>query len=635
MKGMFVELVRELRSPVRAKRQEKIREIELTWSNRDLDSFRIFAMGLQPAEMADICYALADAVAIPLLELLVDYAEINNDLMRIAFQSLEKTPASARLLLAKRLFASKNAMIRALTCRMLGGVGAPAAEQLVDALDDDNAAVAAAAIRAMGGVHHAGADEKLITHLRSASEEVRFLALDAMIRLEVRSVAFEKEALALFGNVHEKVESRRLAARALAHMRSVEGRRVLLAVLNDPEQMIGMRQIAAEALSGYADPETARALLHLMRGDSVELSKAACRSLVEMAGRSERILDVLDECLADADAGIALSAAEALGSGGDPAAGEILGRRLRSESRPVIIAALAGALGRSGFPGSWKALLAKFKNGNRGSLPLLAALADAASLENLDEFAQLLDELPESGSGELVLRRLAAFSRTVRPTPAVVRRAVDILDSGNRGLAVPAVEILAYSGDEDIRDRLLTEMACLGSQLPAHRLLRIMLRFKNGELAALFAGVSSVASVLTAAAAAEADCLGNGGAEYFRTVASWVREERKGAREGLAAAAHLDPTQLLEAMRLSPDRVFLLEAWAGLNARERLRHTPDLDGLFAASTASDKLLALDILARLGEERYLRAVASLAFAEHDAAVKAAAIGLTRILATAEG
>ncbi len=117
MKGRFVEFVRNLRDPVRARRQEKIREVELTWSDHDLSNFRIFALGLQPAEMADVCYALSDGSAIPLLELLVEYAGANPELTVIAFQSLDKTPISARLFLADRLLASPQEQVRAGACK--------------------------------------------------------------------------------------------------------------------------------------------------------------------------------------------------------------------------------------------------------------------------------------------------------------------------------------------------------------------------------------------------------------------------------------------------------------------------------------------------------------------------------------
>ncbi len=628
MKGMFVDLVRGLRDPVRARRQEKIREVELTWSDHDLNNFRVFALGLQPAEMADVCYALADATATPLLELLVDYAEVNNDLMQIAFRSLEKAPLSARLFLAGRLFASRNPLIRASTCNMLAGAGLAGSELVTRARDDESNLVEAAAIRALARIGQVEAGEKIVSRLRGDSEEIRALALDAMTRLGVRSSAFEVEALTLFRNPGEKPEVRRKAALALAGMRSADGRLAMLAELAGSGRDAGSQKTAIEALAGYSDPEVVSALLRIMRGDSSALADAARQSLGAMDPAVT--LGILRDRLQGGDAALGMVAAEILGGISSSQAGHILGNCLLEEKRPVLVASIADALGKSGHPGAWKVLYRKLKADAPDSLPLLAALADSASEENLDDFAQLLDNLPESGAGELILRRLAAFSRTIRPSPVILRRAVGVLDSGNRGLAIPAVEILAYSGEESVRERLLTEMAHLGAELPTRRLLHVMLKFKGGELAALFEGAGPDTAGLVAPAAAEAESMGRGGAEFFVRLASWVRLEAGGAREGLAAAAQLDPAQLVEAMRKGPDRVFLLEAWAGLGPRDRLRYSPDLDGLFLASEAKDRLFALGVLSRLSEERHLRSVATLAFGDRDPNVKAAAISLTRSL-----
>ena len=625
---MFVELVRGLRDPVRARRQEKIREVELTWSDHDLSNFRIFAVGLQPAEMADVCYALADATAIPLLELLVDYAGVNFELLQIAFQSLDKAPLSARLFLSERLLASENPMIRASACDMLGRVGPAAAERLVTALDDGNSYVEAASIRALVKIGHAEAGEKIVARLKGDSEEIRSLALDAMLKLGAHSAAFEMEALSLLRGPDTKIELRRKAARALAKMGSSNGRLAMLEILSDQKLGEDMRRVAAESLCGYADAEAAAALLKAAKGDSAGLAGAARQAILGMP--PTLTLEILRQHLRGGDIGLAMVAAEILGGMSGPEAGMILGDCLQRETRPALVAAIADALGKSGYSGAWKALYRKLRGNSADSLPVLAALADAATEDNLDDFALLLDDLPESGAGELVLRRLAAFCRTLAPSLAVQRRAVDILDSGNRALAIQAVEILAYSGNDALRERLLTEMTGMGAELPTRRLLRVMLKSKNGELAGLFAGVEPEVSPLIVDATAEAESVGHGGVEFFGTLAGWVRSEAKGAREGLAAAARLDPVQLLAAMSESSDRVFLLEAWMGLDPRDRLRHFPDLDDLFAACGPADRLQALRILANLGEERHLRTVAMLAFTDRDTNVRAAAISLVRSL-----
>ncbi len=630
MKGRFVEFVRNLRDPVRARRQEKIREVELTWSDHDLSNFRVFALGLQPAEMADVCYALSDGSAIPLLELLVDYAPVNDELMAIAFQSLEKTPMSARLFLADRLLASPREPVRAGACKMLSGAVA-AAGKLESALGDDSELVVAAAIRSLVAIGYAGADKRLLPHVLAGSVELRSLAMDALMKLNPASWALEREALRMLAAPDEEPAIRKKSAQALAAMRSADGCRALTGMLNDQGAPEDMRLAAAQALGAYSDPSVAQALLATVEGDAFLLAKAAMRSLAAMDPGVT--IPVCGECLRGGSQARALAAAELAGLLASPDAVTLLRERLDEERRLPVVAALAEALGKSGGSGApevWDALRRKLRTTPEAAVPLTAALADCAGADRLDDFAALIDELPEGGAAELALRRLAAFCRTTAPTPALLRRALAILDSPSHILRVSAVEILAYSGDAALRKPVLTEMAGFGKNFPTRRLLRVMLKNSDGELATLFEGLGRGASVLVPEAAAEADAMGPGGEDFFRTLAAWVRLDALRAREGLAAAAILDPAQLTAAMRGSADGVFLLEAWAGLPPQERLRNNPDLDYLFASCDIPDRLLALEILDRLPEERHLRPVAMLAFGERAPDVKTAAAGLVRKL-----
>lgn len=628
MKGMFVEFVRLLRDPVRARRQEKIREVELTWSDHDLSNFRVFAMGLQPAEMADVCHALADATAIPLLEVLVDYTGVNNELMILAFQSLEKVPASARLFLSDRLLASANPVVRAGTCAMLGGVGVPAADPLTSALGDQSALVEAAAIRSLvrlGNVDHGA---RIVPLLRSESEGIRSLALDSMIAMRMGDAAFAVEALRLYEDGGEKPAIRQKAAKALAAMRNADGKKAMLRTLFDSSAELESRRIAAEALGAFTDKEVVAALLRAVREEKGRLAETAGRALTGMEPAA--IIPVLAAILRDKDVGMAMAAADLLGNMQSSRAAVVLGDCLAVETRPPVVAVIADVIGKSGAAGAWKVLHRKLLKDNPESMSLLSSLADSAREENLDDFALLLDRLPESGAGELVLRRLAAFSRTVKPSPTILNRALSVLDSGNRGLAIPAVEILVYSGEESLRVRILTEIACIGPEMPTRRLLREMLRFKSGELAALFKGVGPETAWLVEDAAAEADSLGKRGEDLFRKMAAWAREGVKGAVSGMREAVRLDPAQLVAAMKHSPHQVYLLDAWSGLNQRDRINHPPDLDSLFIVSDVADRLAVLAILSHLGEERYLRSVAMVAFSDGDTGVREAAVELVRKL-----
>ncbi len=631
MKGKFVEFVRNLRDPVRARRQEKIREVELTWSDHDLSNFRVFALGLQPAEMADVCHALADGSAVPLLELLVDYAEANSELMLIAFQSLGKTPLSARLFLSGRLLASKDSMVRSNACKMLDGAAA-AAEKLEAALDDESELVAASALRSLVSIGRTRAEKKLLALLAAGSAEMRILVIDSLIRLRISPGAFEKELLRILADPGEKPEVRRKAASALAETQSDEGCALLIRQLEDTDSDEEIRRIAAGALGGFSRSGVASALLETVKGGPYLLANAALQSL---SGMDPAV--TVPECvkaLEGDDPAKAMAAAELLGGMHREEAARALEQCLRDETRPARIAAIAEALGKSGGKGAWQALLDKLAACPEEAIPLTASLADCAAADRMDEFASLLDRLPQAGVAELVLRRLAAFCRTEKPSPAVLRRALDALDTPNHIMAVSAVEILAYSGEPSMRRRVLTEMAGFGKDFPTRRLLRVLLRSVNGELATLFAGLGAEVSVLVPEAAAEAESMGRGGVDFFVSLASWVRRDRLRAKQGLAAAATLDPDQLVEAMLRSPDRVCLLDAWAGLPQRERLRCEPDLDHLFSSCDEADRMRALETLSGIGEERHLRTVAMIAFNERDAGIKQAAVALVKRLVGAD-
>ncbi|MDR2391030.1 MAG: HEAT repeat domain-containing protein, partial [Planctomycetota bacterium] len=410
MQGIFIEFVRNLRDPIRSRRQEKIREVELSWSDRELASFRAFVAGLQPAEMSDICFALSDATAIPLLELLIDLAETNNELMQVAMRSLAKVPVSAKLYLANRLFSSKNNLIRSEACGLLAGTSKAALPFFLKALDDASELVTISAIKAIMKLELSEAADKIVPKLRSGTEEIKSLAMDALSRLGGNSKLFEDGLLAIYNNAGEKVSLRGKAAQVLALAKSQASHNVLLETVSSGRDAPELLRLSALALSAWPDRKTIDLLLSVANRNVAILAEAARRSIGQMD--SEKALPLLVASLKNDSAAMAMAAADALGGMRHPGAGMALCEHLPGEERPAVIAAVSDALGRSGFSGAWQALRTKLAT-SRGSsaLTLLASLADAAREANLDELSVFLENAADEKSQELLLRRLAAFSQ--------------------------------------------------------------------------------------------------------------------------------------------------------------------------------------------------------------------------------
>ncbi len=446
MRGMFVDLVRNLRDTVRARRQEALREVELTWSDHDLDNFRVFALGLQPAEMADVCYALADATALPLMELLADYAESNDDLRPIAFQPLNKAPVSARLSISKRLLSSVNPLVKAAACDMLAGVGSAAVESLAESLSDRNSLVSTAAIRGLVKVGGRGAGEKIAGLLQRNDPDICSQALNAMIKMGIPASVFENEALAIFHNEEFKPELRKTALRALASGQSKPGRELMFAILNGDGDL-DMRRAAAETLGNYHDEEAARLLLKIASSSPPLLAVIASQALSLIDERVK--LKLFAREMKSKDVGLVAMVASFLGEMESAGAEKLLYESLDSETRPDAVVAIADSLGKSGFPEAWERIYKKLLGDDYDSIALLASLADATGEDRLDDFARLIEFFPGGAEAEFILRRLAAFARAGKTSAVAEEKAREAIDIGNRAMSVPAVEILALSGRKE------------------------------------------------------------------------------------------------------------------------------------------------------------------------------------------
>ncbi|MDR3211902.1 MAG: HEAT repeat domain-containing protein [Planctomycetota bacterium] len=624
MRGLFVDLARDLRDTVRAKRQGRIREIELAWSDNELDNFRVFARGLQPAEMADICYALSDSTALPLMELLADYAEMHDDLRKIAFQSLAKTPVSAKIYISTRLMASTNPEVRVGACEMLSSIGVSGIERLTVALSDPDATVVAAAMRGVVKIGGKKAAATIAAMIATGSPDIKAQALNAMISLGISGPVFETQALGVFQDSKATTDLRKTAARALAAGASRPGRDVFMKVAIS-EGDLEIRRAAAEALGSYHDPEVVRTLLDLATQDIQPLVVTASQAMSHI--KTEVRLDVLPRRLADKQERLAVAAAEFLGEMPQTAAGEALARFLQEETRPVVVAAIADSLGRSVYPLAWKAIREKLQDSRNDPLPLLSALADATPAEKIDDLASLVGTFAGVRENSFLLFRLAAFARAGKTSHLAEDKALAVINSGDNQLVPPAIEILALSDREQLRTQVLPDIARHITKLPIRRIIKSLLKISDGELAPLFSKVGKETSPLLPVAAAEGEVLGPGGDVFLSKVASWVRADSPGARQGLKLAAILDPSQLRLAMNISPDKAILLETWAEMDDKDRVQNIPEWGSIFDNCSDADKLTIMKVIRKTKEVRPLRSVAMLAFLEPDGPVRDMAVKLT--------
>lgn len=630
MKDAFVELVRELRGTVRARRQEKLREVELAWSAGELAGFRLFVMGLHSSEMADVCYALSDAQAVPLLEILGDFAEKDAELMKIAFRSMEKTSSLARTFLARRLIASPKPEVRARTCEMLGNSGAQAEPLLKQALADQDARVQRAAIDAVSRGAFKRLGLTVVPLLRSRDKAVRFAALGAVARLGVTSPSLNEDLLSILRDSSQEEQARRLAAGILARTASGKGRAVLLEALRVPGAEYTLRVAAAESLSGYDDQEAIRAVLRAVDDRDATVAKTARMSLSRK--HSQAFADILARNLDDADMRIAELAAEMLGGLDARLVRDILMSRLKTERRIPVVSALAQAMSKGGIPGTWKALIAKQHEENISSPAFFHALADVAEEDNLREFASLFDNVHDAGIRRVIMDRLALFARTSLVPPEIESLAVRVLNAPDTTLHISAATILAHVPCLEAQTATLVweRLAGAGEDPRVTRAVAEMLRNRGGALADLFLGAPPATAGLLAQAATEAASLGGKAAQLFRSVANWARIGAPRAREALQAMAVLAPSALVAAMTNCADQIFLLEAWSGLPERERASNHPDFQAFFSDASPEDALAGIRILKRLQDLRSLNAMADVAFTSRDPAVRKAALALTREL-----
>ncbi len=166
--------------------------------------------------------------------------------------------------------------------------------------------------------------------------------------------------------------------------------------------------------------------------------------------------------------------------------------------------------------------------------------------------------------------------------------------------------------------------------LPIRRIMNTLLRASQGCLAPLFHDAGEDTAGLVAIAAEESVDLGEGGDDFLIKVADWAERDVPGAREGLIAACRLDPTRIAPVAARTLNRSYLIEAWAGLDENDRLRFSPNWDGIFDSCSKKTKLHILEEIAKVQDGFHLRAVTMLAIADPDPEVKKRAIALVNSL-----
>lgn len=634
MKEAFVKFVRDLREPVRAQRQEKIREVELSWSADEFASFRLFVMGLHSSEMADVCYALADAQAAPLLEILADYAENEPNLMKIAFQSMEKTSQEARIFLAKKLVASQKADVRAQACKMLGRAGSRALPILEKALADEDGGVRLAAVKAISRGDFKSLGSRILPLLREDDKKVRLAALETAARLGVASPASENDLLSILRDEREDEPARRLAAGILARASNGAARRIMLEALHNPAAPAGLRLAAAESLGAYDDFEAIKAVVEAVDDPDARIAQMAHMSLNRKS--SGAFEEILAQILSGQDIRLARHAAELLGGLDTGAARRALLDRLKIERRMPVVNALARAMGKSDAPGSWDALMAMQKKESIDDPGFFAALAEVVNEENLPQYAALFDEVANPESKREILDRLARFALSSPVTPGMRSLAIRVLKNPDPSLHIYAATILAHTADLESGETalVLDRLGRLGKDPQIHSVVRALLVNTRGALAELFRDAPPEACQILAYASTQATSMGENAEELFLKVANWAGKGVPGATPALRGMAALAPGALVGAMAKSGDPIFLIEAWSGLPEHDRLAHRPKFRIFFAEASQPDALEALRLLENIHDHHALQDLADVAFTSRYPDVRKAALSLARGLILAQ-
>jgi HEAT repeat protein len=267
----------------------------------------------------------------------------------------------------------------------------------------------------LGGVNHPEAMFALGQLLEcSEDEEVRSIAAQGLANLG-------PDAIALLSPCLKDPERQRMALQALVQIHRPEVVPLLLDLANADSAEV--RMLVFEALDQFLDPRIVDVLLVGLNDASPEVRKTAIASLAvrTLEYPAEDLVEYLIPCLEDADLGVAIQAAKALGRlGTDPGAIALIQKSREPNLAPILQKTLIQALGWIGSPLALEGLKTIWqKVSPQKPFPELILQEVLSSVPTSTESAEWVLELVQSNilrsSGTLRSRAMLTLGRIGSP----------------------------------------------------------------------------------------------------------------------------------------------------------------------------------------------------------------------------
>jgi HEAT repeat protein len=248
----------------------------------------------------------------------------------------------------------------------------------------------------------------------SEDEEVRSIAAQGLANLG-------PDAIALLSPCLKDPERQRMALQALVQIHRPEVVPLLLDLANADSAEV--RTLAFEALDQFLDPRIVEALLVGLNDASPAVRKTAIASLAVRTPEypAEDLVGHLIPCLEDADLGVAIQAARALGRlGTERGAIALLQKSHEQNLAPILQKTLIQALGWIGSPVALEGLKTIWqKVAPQKPLPELILQEVLSSVPTSAESAEWISELVQSNilgsSGTLRSRAMLTLGRIGSP----------------------------------------------------------------------------------------------------------------------------------------------------------------------------------------------------------------------------
>lgn len=611
-----------LLDPVGSRRREMLLEMEHGWGGEEQRQFCSVARRLEIGPRLDLCSALAAATTAPLIGLLGEYAASPDPALRTrAFEALENVPGPRRVLCLLGLLRQTDAAVLGPAIRLLGLSGdRSAGAKLLHVLGHQDPLVLTTTMVAL---RHLGCREAVPELLRLCDHRdtvVQLKSLETLVDLTA------DEPQALLPALHLITKGLEAGVRAKAAwvfgQRPAHQARTLLLQALAADSVDEVRAAAAKALGAYSDHEVVEILL-LHCAHAAPALTLACRWALE-ALEPHTVFTVCRSLADHDDLGLRLEIVASLGALTLPDAGPFLAQRLNTEPEPVIRAALVEALGNGAWPGAWNIVLARINDAPVVAFAAVAALGNLLDLSRLEAFVALIDPAIGVPVRDAILTRLMLFARS-RPLPeALGARLAPLLDERNGRGAELAAEILGHLDGNAALGSLLHALGS-GSDRPAAMVeacCQAILRMIHHQLDELLEVAYPDHLVALPQVIARMKSLGENGPLACLRLAELIHSGRAEVLAALDVATGIEPTALVQAIRLShDDRVVpLLNAWRQLSAPARERSPLDMQGLLRSKAAAVRASALDALDHDLGEPYLTQMVDLAIADPDNQVR---------------